>query len=111
MQKLTECGKNPMGLYEVCRGDTAESVAARLGVTAELLVAVNGLKSFPPAGTILLVPVQEGEEYVVSPQDSVASLCERFGMSEEEFFALNGVRDIYPTQRIRVTGGRKDAKE
>ena len=33
MQKLTECGKNPMGLYEVCRGDTAESVAARLGVT------------------------------------------------------------------------------
>lgn len=111
MQKLTECGKNPMGLYEVCRGDTAESVAARLGVTAELLVAVNGLKSFPPAGTILLVPVQEGEEYVVSPQDSIASLCERFGMSEEEFFALNGVRDVYPTQRIRVTGGRKDAKE
>lgn len=105
MLTLSECGVNPLGLYEVKEGDTAQSVCARCGVPAAALIAANGLRAFPPPGSMLLIPPRTGTEYVVQAGDTLASICARFRMSQEEFVRRNGCDFVYPTQRVWVGGG------
>lgn len=99
---LSECEENPFGLYEVREGDTAQSVCAAHALTPALLIAANGLSSFPPAGSLLILPRAEGALHTVAPGESVSSICREFGMTEEEFFRLNGCAAVYPSQRIFV---------
>ena len=56
MCQLKDCGKNPLGLYRVQEGDTLQSVCARFALPPALVAARNGLRAFPPAGALLLLP-------------------------------------------------------
>lgn len=60
MCQLKDCGKNPLGLYRVQEGDTLQSVCARFALPPALVAARNGLRAFPPAGALLLLPMYAG---------------------------------------------------
>ena len=98
---LKECGANPLGLYVVREGDTAQSVCAAFGIPPALLIAENKLKEFPPAGSMLVLPLA-ARTYVVQAGDTVSSICRKFGIGEGEFLRLNGCSYVYPTQRVCV---------
>ena len=99
--ELKECGANPLGLYVVKAGDTAQSVCAAFGVPPALLIAENKLKEFPPSGSMLVLP-SAAKIYVVQAGDTLSSVCRKFGISEGEFLRLNGCSYVYPTQRVCV---------
>ena len=99
--ELMACGANPLGLYVVREGDTVQSVCAAFGVPPSLLIAENKLTEFPPAGSMLVLPLA-AKTYVVQAGDTVASICRKFGIGEGDFLRLNGCSYIYPTQRVCV---------
>lgn len=107
MFELKDCGANPLGLYEVKEGDTAQSVCAAFGIPPALLIHENNLKAFPPAGALLVLPPGE-DIYVVQAGDTVASVCEKFGLREQDFIGINGCSYVYPTQRVCVRRRRGD---
>ena len=98
---LKDCGANPLGLYVVREGDTAQSVCAAFGIPPALLIAENKLKEFPPAGSMLVLPLA-AKTYVVQAGDTVESICRKFGIGEGEFLRLNGCSYVFPTQRVCV---------
>ena len=98
---LKACGANPLGLYVVREGDTAQSVCAAFGIPPALLIAENKLKEFPPEGSMLVLPLA-ARTYVVQAGDTVESICRKFGIGEGEFLRLNGCSYVYPTQCVCV---------
>ncbi len=100
MIELCSCGKNPLGLYEVKAGDTAQTVSAAYGIPVGSIVAANGLQTFPPPGSLLLLPPSDGKVYIVVAGDTVASICSKFHLSPEEFCRRNGCAYVYPTQQV-----------
>ena len=99
--ELVPCGANPLGLYVVREGDTAQSVCAAFGIPPALLIAENKLQAFPPAGSMLVLPLA-AKTYAVQAGDTVASICRKFGIDEGEFLRMNGCSYVYPTQRVCV---------
>lgn len=102
MCTLEACKRNPFGLYRVQRGDTLRSVCARFSLPPALVAAKNGLRAFPPEGSILLLPEAAGETYLVRPGETLVSVCKKFCMTEEEFSARNGCSYVYPMQLVLV---------
>ncbi len=102
MYELKNCGTNPLGLYEVKEHDTLSSVCEACRVPPSALIARNGLREFPQAGALLVLPEQCADMYSVRAGETAASVCEKFGMSEKEFFRMNGCAYVYPTQLVYV---------
>ena len=102
MIALQEEKRHPLGLYAVRKGDTLASVCAAFGCAPAAVIAENGLKEFPPAGAILILPREGGREYTVRAGDTLDSVCAAFGCTREQFVRLNGCDYVYPTQRVRL---------
>ena len=105
MCRIETCGRNPLGLYRVREGDTLSSVCARFGVPPALVAARNGLRAFPPAGALLLLPDVRGKTYTVCAGETLAAVCEKFGLTEESFCRMNACSYVYPTQLVLVGEG------
>lgn len=102
MIELRECGANPFGIYEVKKGDTAASVADAFGVPSAVIAVFNKIEEFPPAGSMLVLPLFNGQTHVVCPGEDISSICHKYKMAQEEFERLNGCTFVYPMQRVFV---------
>lgn len=102
MEELHRPEKNPLGLHVVEEGDTLVLLCEKYRVSEHELIRLNALHSFPPVGTVLLVPPPAGKVYVVQPGETLSSVCKKFGMSEEEFAARNGDTLVCPMRRVIV---------
>jgi LysM repeat protein len=85
--------------YTVRRNDTIPRIAQRLGVDAEALRRINGLKSsfdlivgeeiiVPPTAEDLRV-IRPGREYTVQPGDSLSVIAKEFGVALTDLMAAN----------------------
>lgn len=96
-----------MYITEVRAGETLAAIAERTGVTADDLMAANGLPS--PAvteGQALLVPSQR---YIVQRGDTLWQIQRRTGIPVPELRRANPGADrvLYPGRRLRIPQPRK----
>ena len=75
-----------------------EEIAAYFCVSPYLLAKLNSLTQPPPMGTILEIPSERGNEYVVRQGDSKTLLCG----SAENFARRNGTDAFYIGMRVRI---------
>jgi spore germination protein len=92
-------------------GETLDGVAARAGVPADQLIAVNGLPS--PAvteGQALIVP---SNRYVVEPGDTLWSIAARSGLRLEELQRANPGAEaaLYPGRPLYLPSPRPQSVE
>lgn len=89
-------------LYRVAEGDSAESIAARFGVSVTRLIKDNFLSCEISAGDLLVVE-KTGRLYTVGLGESYFSIAEKFGISERELALKNGDPPyLYYGQKINV---------
>ena len=77
----------------------------RFALPPTLVAARNGLRAFPPAGALLLLPDVRGKTYTVCAGETLAAVCEKFGLTEESFCRMNACSYVYPTQLVLVGEG------
>ena len=82
--------------YRVKEGQTVREIAAYFSVSPYLLAKNNGLESEPPKGSILQIPKESGNVYVVQEGDSKALLCG----SAESYTKKNGTDIFYIGMRV-----------
>ena len=82
-------------LYKVKRGQTLNSLAKQAGVTAFLLVKVNGLLEEVYEGQILSLPAK-GNLYTACAGDTKTLLCG----SVENYEKINGTDIFYPGMKV-----------
>jgi surface antigen/LysM repeat protein len=76
--------------YVVQQGDTADSLAAKFGVTAASITGSNNLNtSTLKVGTTLLIPPGTGLVYQVKGGDTVASIVNKYGADNDLFVSVN----------------------
>ena len=92
-------------------GDTLSAIAAHYGVTADAIVAANGIQnpnliytgqrlSIPIGGT-----VSTKHTYTVQSGDTLSGIAAKFGTTYQEIAAANGIADpnrIYPGQQLVI---------
>lgn len=124
-QRLTipDASTAPPGTYVVRPGDTISGIAARHGISADALIAANGLvgptlyvgvrlRLVPltaPTGRVLTAPAvtSGGGSYVVRAGDTLAAIAARTRTSVAALAAANGLRDpdlLRIGQRLSVPG-------
>ena len=77
--------------YIVKEGQTAREIARYFSVSPYLLAQCNGLEKEPDKGSILQIPTQRGNLYVVKEGDTKTLLCG----SVEEYRKKNGTDIFY----------------
>ena len=82
--------------YKVKEGQRLKEIAEYFSVSPYLLAKRNGLESEPPAGSILEIPTERGNCYVVREGDSKALLCG----SAESYTKKNGTDIFYIGMRV-----------
>jgi LysM repeat protein len=100
--------------YVVRRGDTLDGIARKFGVSMDVLVEQNGLRSknLLPAGAKLEVPGAAAESkkgkpatYIVRRGDTLEKIARKYDTSVEALMAANGIRygkRILVNQRLRI---------
>lgn len=89
-------------LYRVAECDSAESIAARFGVSVTRLIRDNFLTCEISAGDLLVVE-KTGRLYTVNLGESYSSLAKKFDVSERELAEKNGNPPyLYYGQKINV---------
>ena len=98
--------------YQVKRGDTLVTIAARYGVTVEAIMAANGIAARDvyviQPGQLLIIPTAtptpgptpEPVLYSVRPGDTLVSIAAKYGISTRALMAANGIagQDVYVLQ-------------
>jgi hypothetical protein len=82
--------------YRVKERQTVWEIAEYFSVSPYLLAKRNGLESEPPAGSILEIPMERGNCYVVREGNSKALLCG----SAESYTKKNGTDIFYIGMRV-----------
>ena len=104
-------GSGDSTVYTVVAGDTLSAIAAHYGVTADAIVAANGIQnpnliytgqrlSIPIGGT-----VSTKHTYTVQSGDTLSGIAAKFGTTYQEIAAANGIADpnrIYPGQQLVI---------
>jgi surface antigen/LysM repeat protein len=76
--------------YVVQPGDTADTLAAKFGLTASSITGSNNLTSSTlKAGTTLLIPPGNGLVYQVKGGDTVGSIVNKYGADNDLFVSVN----------------------
>lgn len=97
-------------VYQVQLGDTINSIAQKLGVDPELIIAINGItdSSVLQAGNQIIVPVRSDllfQNYVVEKGNNIYEIAQKYNVDYRALLALNGLSEndyIYPEQTIMV---------
>ena len=87
-----------MNYYKVKEGQTVGEIAAYFSLSPYLLAKSNGLQGEPPAGSILQIPKERGNSYVVQEGDTKALLCG----DEENYARKNGTDVFYIGMRVII---------
>ena len=75
-------------------GESAETIAAKYGITADQVRWSNNLKNNEiPVGTVLHLPSVPGIVYIVKAGDTVESIAAKYGSSAVEITALNDLEE------------------
>lgn len=102
-----EKDKNPLGVYQVKRGDGLASIGRAVGVPELALVRLNRLTRPPQEGELLLLPEGEFTLLTAAAGDTPSSVAAAYGMRAEEFVLFNG-EVVFPGQALLVR--KKQAK-
>ena len=84
--------------YKVKEGQTVGEIAAYFSLSPYLLAKCNGFQEEPPAGSILKIPTERGNSYVVQEGDTKALLCG----DEENYVRKNGTDVFYIGMRVVI---------
>lgn len=94
--------------YVAVAGDTAQSVAARFGLTAETVKWANNLAtdSITP-GASLAIPGTNGVVYTTKAGDTIHTLAQKYGADAARIISYNDleVSGLNPGTRIVIPGG------
>lgn len=97
-----------MTIYKIEEGDTVFSVAAKFGVSPELLIVNNslqGIENTLPTGLSLVIAVPQ-TVHTVYRGETVSSIAAKYGVSPNDIYRhniiLNGLDTIYPGQTIVI---------
>ena len=82
--------------YRVKKGQTLWDVSLAYRLPPRLIAEFNGLKEEPQEGSILSIPPQNGNLYIVKGGESKSLLCG----SPELFREKNGTDAFYPGQVV-----------
>lgn len=83
-------GSRDIRTYTTKAGDTAQSVGAQYGVSAQTVKWANNLTSDAlDVGKNLTIPPVDGVVYTVKDGDTVDSLAQKYGVSKERIIAYN----------------------
>lgn len=75
-------------------GESAETIAAKYGLSADQVRWSNGLKNNEiPVGTVLHLPSVAGIVYTVKAGDTVETIAAKYGSSAAEITALNDLEE------------------
>ena len=84
--------------YEVRRGETLSSIAARFGSTVAALAAANNLRdpNLIIAGQRLRVParVRVSSTHMVAPGETLSSIAARYGTAVKALARMNQIKDV-----------------
>jgi membrane-bound lytic murein transglycosylase D len=132
---MRAAGKSGVKRHKVKRGESAASIAHRYGISANVLLAYNGLSSKRGVrvGQQLKVPQREGQHaagtsgrrsgrnmetsepvtrYKVKSGDTLSVVAQRFNTTPSEIRKLNNIKgdNIRIGQVIRISGGSGASK-
>jgi surface antigen len=100
--------------YTTKAGDTAPTIAAQYGISADTLRWANNLPTdaIEPGRTLTILPV-DGIQYTVKPGDTLESLATKYNTSSSSIVAFNDLELNGLTQgsKIIVPGGVLPANE
>ena len=96
-----EKDKNPLGVYQVKRGDGLASIGRAVGVPELALVRLNRLTRPPQEGELLLLPEGEFTLLTAAAGDTPSSVAAACGMRADEFILFNG-EVVFPGQALLV---------
>ena len=96
-------------IYEVQDGETLVSIAAKLGISPEVLATLNGISlgAILNPNTYIVIPTGSSmfDRYVIKDGDTMYSIASRYGVEPMQLLRLNGMNEndiIYPDQEILV---------
>ncbi len=97
-------------IYTVKTGDTLENLARRLGITPEVLGALNGLDitTVLTPNTNIVVPSNNHtpfDKYIIQKGDTIYEIARRHNITADALAKLNGLEEdeyIYPNEEIIV---------
>ena len=108
--QIVQSGTGTRGVieYTTVAGDTAQSVAARFGLSAQTIKWANGMINDSLAtGTKLQIPSVNGVVYTVKSGDSVESIASKYGTAKERILTYNDLETtgVTPGSKIILPDG------
>ena len=96
-------------IYEFKNGETLASIAAKLGISPEILATLNGISlgtTLNP-NTYIVIPGGNSmfDRYVIKDGDTLYNIASRYDVEPMQLLRLNGMNEndiIYPNQEILV---------
>ncbi len=96
-------------IYSVKSGDTLENLANKLGITPEVLAAINGLDVNTPLtpNTNIIVPGGNSffNKYTIKKGDTIYEIARMYNINPVQLSKLNGLEEdeyIYPGEEIII---------
>lgn len=96
-------------IYEVQNGETLASIAAKLGISPEVLATLNGISLGATLNPNTYIVIPSGntmfDRYVIKDGDTMYSIASSYGVDPMQLLRLNGMNEsdiIYPNQEILV---------
>ena len=96
-------------IYEINRGDTLESIALKLGISPEILAALNGLNINATLNPNSFIIIPNGDsnfdKYKIKKGDTIYQIASSYNISPSQLLKLNGLNEndiIYPEEEILV---------
>ena len=96
-------------IYEVEEGETINSIANKLGITSDVLAALNGLtvnNNLTP-GSYIIIPGEDSmfDLYEIKKGDTIYAIAKEYNLNSNQLQRLNGLKEneyIYPGQQLYV---------
>ncbi|MDR0956139.1 MAG: LysM peptidoglycan-binding domain-containing protein [Candidatus Nomurabacteria bacterium] len=104
----------PLTTYVSVQGDTAGSIAAKFGISAQTVRWANGLTSDSvAAGQTLTIPSVDGVVYTTQPGDTFASIAAKYGSTADAIQTFNDLElsGLKPGIKIVIPSGNLPANE
>lgn len=108
--QIVQSGSGQRGVieYTSVEGDTAQTIAARFGLSAQTVKWANGMvNDSVTTGTKLQIPSMDGVVYTVKSGDTIEAIASKYGTPRERILTYNDLETtgITPGAKIIVPDG------
>lgn len=81
--------------YTVKKGETANAIARKFGVTSDAVLQQNGMTAndILNVGQVLSIPIPAGHLYTVQPKETLWRISKRYGTTVDCLKEINGITD------------------